>query len=173
MNKSNSDFKQSIKVQLIGVTLIVIIAIGYVFYSSWVNKEATNLGEQVVMLLYNYDKVEDLQTQDKQLKEITTDDAYDDLTATNANKALNTYLKFKGNAVKVKVIRSNYNDEGGYVLYTLKTDSLSDGRLFEMLYDVKDGKLDNPREMECVDFYGNDRLYVNPKDEGDDDYVDN
>lgn len=169
----NKDFKQSLKVQLIEVILIVLVAGGYVLYSSWVNKEATNLGEQTVMLLYNYDKIEDLQTQDKQLKEITTKDAYEELTATNANKALNTYLKFKGNPVKVKVLRSNYDDEGGYVLYTLKTDSLSDGRLFELLYDVKDGKLDNPREMECVDFYGNDRLYVNPKDEGDDDYVSN
>lgn len=169
MSKNKSNTSQSIKAQLVGVLLIVIIAIGYVCYSSWINKKATNLGEQVVMYLYNYEKIEDLQTQDKQLKEITTKEAYEELTATNANKALNTYLKFKGNPVKVKILRSNYNDDGGYVLYTLKTDSLSDGRLFELLYDVKEGKLDNPREMECVDFYGNDRLYVNPKDEGDDD----
>lgn len=108
------------------------------------------VGVEAVNYLYNFKSVDELSENDEKLKEITTEEAYTALTVTNADKALNTYLKFKNNSVEVEIISSGR----GKVVYTLHSDSLSDGRKFIFLYDVNFfGKITNAEEFEAIPFY--------------------
>lgn len=108
------------------------------------------LGVEAVNYLYNFNTVDDLDENDKKLKDITTKSAYESLTVTNSDKALNTYLKFKDNAVEVEILSSG----PGKVVYTLHSDSLSDGRKFIFLYEVSFfGKITSAEEFEAIPFY--------------------
>lgn len=142
---------RQIEVLIISLLLIILIVLAIVVTKSHY-KDVGIIGERAVNYMYTYTKVEDLVEQDERLKKICNKSAYDYLTATDSDKALNTYLKFKKNPCEVEIVRSNQNNNGGFVLYKLKTSSIAYGRIFMFLYDLKDGKIHNPREMECIDF---------------------
>lgn len=113
------------------------------------NSETTK-GYELVKCLYEFEDVSELDESRKEtLKNLVTDNVYDELTFDNEGRMLNTYLRLKGDPVTVEIVR----DKEGVVLYRLHTDKISDDRLFELVYDLDDkGKISYVREMECIDF---------------------
>lgn len=150
LKKKKSGFHGSL-VPIIITTLVCLLLLGGVLlclkYEVFTNG---SLGVEAVNYLYNFNSVDDLDKNDKKLKDITTESAYESLTVTNSDKALNTYLKFKDNAVEVEILSSG----PGKVVYTLHSDSLSDGRKFIFLYEVNlFGKITSAQEFEAIPFY--------------------
>lgn len=150
LKKKKSGFHGSL-VPIIITTLVCLLLLGWVLlclkYEVFTNG---SLGVEAVNYLYNFNSVDDLDKNDKKLKDITTESAYESLTVTNSDKALNTYLKFKDNAVEVEILSSG----PGKVVYTLHSDSLSDGRKFIFLYEVNlFGKITSAQEFEAIPFY--------------------
>lgn len=107
-------------------------------------------GVKAVMAMYDFKDVEDLESNLEDLEKITTQKVYEYLAVTNTDKSLNTYLKFKQEPVEVEILESR----PGTIIYTLHSNSLSDGRKFLFTYDLNYlGKIKYAREMECIDFY--------------------
>lgn len=148
------------------ITATLVSALWYVIYS---RRDSGDLGVKAVVLMYEFEKIEDLAEQDASLKTITTESAYKYLTVTDADRALTTYLKFKKKKCSVIIVSSNYSKSGGSVVYTLDSVSVSNGRTFSFIYDLVDGKINNPREYECIDFKRSNS--ISTKDSGDDDGV--
>lgn len=141
--------------KLLIILQVVLLLAGLVSVAFFVYKpKPTDLGKQAVLLMYNFEKVEELEGQDEGLKGITTGSAYEYLTVTNSSRALNTYLKFNKKPVTVKILRNDYTSSGGEVLYQLDNIYISSNRTFLFTYDVVDGKIDNPVEYECINFKG-------------------
>lgn len=142
--------KRFMKLSLFGVVSFgILLGVALVCLKTELFSQGS-LGVDAVYYMYNYKTVEQLEQQDKQLKEIVTDDVYEYLTVTNYDKSLNVYLKFKQTEVEVEVLSSS----PGKVVYTLHTDALSDGRKFIFLYDVNwFGKICNVQEFEGIPFY--------------------
>lgn len=133
-------------ISLLSLSLIAIVGIVGIIH---VNKvDSKTLGEQAVMLLYDFGTAEQLNKQMTELKAITTDDVFNQLSIDNSGRTLNTYLKFKNKPVTVNIIKSTST----YVLYSLETESISPERLFLFLFSVRGEKIDEVREMEGIDF---------------------
>lgn len=108
------------------------------------------VGEKAVNYLYSFNTLDELESNLPKLESMCTEDVYNKIAVINSDKALNTYLKFKKNPVKVEIIESR----PGYILYTLNSSSLSSGRKFLFSYSLGwDGRIETVREMECIDFY--------------------
>lgn len=113
-----------------------------------------NVGIEAVNYMYTFYNLNNLAYNDKELEKITTEKAYKLMTATDVDKALNTYLKLKAKdsdefASEVVVLENRQCDSFGYVVYTLKNDAITYGRRFMLFYDLtKDGKIKNPVEYE-------------------------
>lgn len=135
---------------IIGFCCVIAIILFIVFSLKFEIFSRGSIGEQVIYALYDFESVEDLSLSDDDLKKLVTDEVYTNLSVTNSDKALNTYLKFKEESVSVEILETR----PGSILYTLNTNSLSSGRKFLLLYDVNIfGKVSYAREMECIDFY--------------------
>lgn len=110
------------------------------------------LGEKAVMCLYDFGTVEELDMQMYDLQNITTEYVFNQLTIDNEERTLNTYLKFKGSATTVNVVRA----EPSYVMYTLDNENVGSERHFVFFFDVgSDGRICYVREVEAVDFIQN------------------
>ncbi len=135
---------------LFAVAFAVIVPISiYARVQSVAEDRVAALGEEAVKLLYDFGTVEQLDYQMNDLKKITTDAVFNQLTIDNEERTLNTYLKFKNKAVTVKVVKSTSD----YVLYRLETENISEDRLFAFFFDVDDsGKISYVREVEAIDF---------------------
>lgn len=135
---------------LFAVAFAVIVPISiYARVESVAEDRVAALGEEAVKLLYDFGTVEQLDYQMNDLKKITTDAVFNQLTIDNEERTLNTYLKFKNKAVTVKVVKSTSD----YVLYRLETENISEDRLFAFFFDVDDsGKISYVREVEAIDF---------------------
>lgn len=157
--------KKSVVLLLIFFFIIISMIISALWYAFYYPRNVDDLGVKAVVLMYEFEKIEDLAGQDAELKGITTDTAYNYLTVTDSDRALNTYLKFKKKSCSVRIVRSNFSKSGGSVVYTLDSVSVSNGRTFSFIYDLVDGKIDNPREYECIDFKKSNT--ISTKDTGD------
>ena len=83
------------------------------------------------------------------IRNLTTQSVYNQLTVDNEERTLNTYLKFKGDATSVNVVKAT----SSYILYTLTNKNIDKDRVFIFMYDCNSkGKLSNVRESECLDF---------------------
>lgn len=112
-------------------------------------QHVAELGERAVKLMYDFGTVEQLDYQMSDLKAITTDAVFNQLTIDNEERTLNTYLKFKNKAVTVEIVQSTHD----YVMYHLITPNISAERLFVFFFDVDDsGKISYVREVEAIDF---------------------
>lgn len=136
------------------VVLIVVLSIGipvsiYTRVQHVAQERVTELGERAVKLMYDFGTVEQLDYQMNDLKAITTDAVFNQLTIDNEERTLNTYLKFKNETVTVDIVRSTNN----YVMYHLITTNISAERLFVFFFEVDDsGKICYVREVEAIDF---------------------
>lgn len=139
--------------------LVFVLALLYVFVGFSISRELFNpgsVGVKAVNYLYNFTNLEQIEKQLDDLKSITTESVYDKIAIVNANKALNTYLKFGGKKdgdvmeSKVEII----NSQPGLVHYTIHSDALSEGRQFLFIYKVNwFGKISYVNEMEGIGFY--------------------
>lgn len=133
-------------------TIIVtsLISVGVVLGVNYTQKEST--GIEAVNLMYDFSDVYELDSNMSKLEDIMTPEIFKEVTIDNQDRALNTYLKFKKNPVKVEIIKST----SSYVLYRLHTDSITGNRKFMMTFDTNLlGKINYIREMEIIDFYPN------------------
>lgn len=140
------------KIILVVVTVLVIVLSFSIITRIQTKNLEKKIGIKAVNLLYSFNDIYELDKNMSELNKICTEKVYNELTIDNENRTLNTYLKFKEDSVKVKVIKSRSN----YVLYRLKTDAISKDRLFVFIYDVNNkGKISYVREVEAIDFVQN------------------
>lgn len=130
----------TVAVSLVGVSVLGLAAV--------TSGESKSLGVKAVMLMYNFDTIEQLSEQMAELREITTPEIYEELTIDNEDRTLNTYLKFRGNPVTVSIIKAT----GDYVMYSLTSESIGTDRIFMFLYETDNQKINYVREVECIDF---------------------
>lgn len=147
--------RKKLKKAVIIVVIVVIIAL-IAFSVYFLHKKAAvdecreEIGKQLVLALYDFYSPEQLDEQMRVVQLLTTEPVFNQLTIDNEERTLNTYLKFKNNPVTVEIIKSTEN----YVLYTLHTECLAEGRIFIFMFNVNlQGKVDWVREEECIDFY--------------------
>lgn len=109
----------------------------------------TNTAIEIVQDLYQFSKVEDLDKNMLKIKDLTTKSVYNQLTVDNEERTLNTYLKFKGDATSVNVVKAT----SSYILYTLTNKNIDKDRVFIFMYECNEkGKISSVRESECLDF---------------------
>ena len=151
----SNKYKLSYLLNLGGISAIfLLLFIGLYSLRDLAMKEEQAMGEtpgyKLVKCLYEFENVSDLNSErDNQLKELVTDNVYDELTFDNEGRMLRTYLKLKSDPVKVIIVR----DVEGLVLYRLETEKINTDRLFALVYETdKIGKISYVREMECIDF---------------------
>ena len=114
-----------------------------------IEAKRTQTAIEVVQDLYQFSKVEDLDKNMLKIRNLTTQSVYNQLTVDNEERTLNTYLKFKGDATSVNVVKAT----SSYILYTLTNKNIDKDRVFIFMYDCNSkGKLSNVRESECLDF---------------------
>lgn len=135
------------------VTLIISFLLATVtvviLRSNAIKDDKIQIGCNAVKYLYQFNKVENLDSNMKKLKKITTDSVYNQLTVDNEERTLNTYLKFKGESTDVNIIKAT----DSYILYSLDNTSVEPDRIFIFMYNVNsDKKIDYVRECECLDF---------------------
>lgn len=107
------------------------------------------VGVQAVGYLYNFSNLEELDRNMEKLRKITTEEVYEQLTIDNTNRALSTYLKFKGKPSYVTID----DQTNSYVSYHLKTAEVASSRKFIFMYNVNSsGLIDKVREVEAIDF---------------------
>ena len=135
------------------LSLLLVLGIEFQVVNRITNreKEYQALGESAVMALYDFGSVYDLDRNMYDLKQITTDAVFSQLTIDNEQRSLNTYLKFKDSSVSVRILRSGSD----YVMYSLDTESIDADRVFVFFFTVDNGKINSVREMECYDFIDN------------------
>lgn len=142
-----------LKMILITISITVIVILSIVVTKLYNNyKNLGNAGEKCVMYLYNFNDLSELQSNDAKLKDLCTDEVYKKLTATNVEKSLSSYLKFKGKSTEVVILDSVKSSNGGYVVYSLKNENITQTRKFLFLYEISKGKISKVREMEGIDF---------------------
>lgn len=130
------------------VSVIIFVSLSN-YRDNSVDEKKRLLGEKAVLLLYDFGTPEQLNYQMRGLKAITTEPVFNQLTIDNEDRTLNTYLKFKNEAVTVNVIRSSSD----YVMYSLSTPNISEERVFVFFFEVNDGGIiEYVREAEVIDF---------------------
>lgn len=135
------------KITTIILSVLLILSLCYIAFLA--NRYRT-VGVDAVMDMYNFKNVDGLADNLEHLKKITTSEVYDFNTAENEDVALNTYLKFKGEPVKVIIISKGL----GYVVYRLDTKYISSTRKFVLLYGINGfGKINKMRQEEGIDFF--------------------
>ena len=128
---------------------VAVFAFLFHFREQVLERDAAEIGECAVKLLYDFGSPEQLDYQMYDLQQLTTDAVFRQLTIDNEERTLNTYLKFKSEPVTVHVIKSTST----YVLYSLETENVDSSRIFLFLFSVgANGKIEYVREVEGIDF---------------------
>lgn len=154
VNKNSSIKDNKIfKILLITVSITVLVVLSIFAFNLFNRyKDLDNAGEKCVEYLYSFNSLADLQENDEKLKNLCTDEVYKKLTATNVEKSLNVYLKLKGKPTEIVILDSVKSSNGGYVVYSLKNENITQTRKFLFLYEISKGKVSKVREMEGIDF---------------------
>lgn len=159
--------RRVLRVIPIFIIVLVVSVLGFMYTIGLFKSDKDSVGVQAVKLLYDFESLDQLNQQMQSLEDICTPEVYTQLSATNQEKALNVYLKFKlSEAVKnskmedtyynpsVRILEEITSSDGGYILYTIDTPALSEGRLFIFSYKLNEhNKLSSVHEMEGIDFY--------------------
>lgn len=113
------------------------------------NTQKKELGIQAVQKMYQFTDLQQLKLNMIDLKAITTEPVFNQLTVDNEDRALYTYLKFKGDVTNVNVIKAT----SSYVLYSIDNQNITDSRRFIFMFDCdSSGKISYAREAEIYDF---------------------
>lgn len=133
---------------IIGLLGLLVSVIGIVLSHKHNSK---NTAVNAVNLMYNFDTYDEVYNkQMEELKEICEPEVYNKLNVINIDRALNSYLRFKGNPSKVVIKEVTES----YVLYTIDSISITENRMFLLMYKVNwKGNLEYVEECEIVNFY--------------------
>lgn len=127
---------------LVGIALLIVALIARL------NNSDSEYGKLAVKYLYNFQTVHELDANMEALRQIVSDDVYEQLTIDKTDRALNVYLKFKGKPVVV-----NYEEiTDSYIVYSLETEAISSSRKFVFFFEVEGGRITEVREGELIDF---------------------
>lgn len=141
------EIKSSLK--WVVLTFVISLAALYIIQSATIQQQRRELGEQAVRLMYQFTEIEQLQFNMIDLKEITTDPVFNQLTIDNEDRTLYTYVKFLGNPTSVNIIKSTST----YVLYSISNTNIDEERRFIFMFDCDNsGKISYVREAEIYDF---------------------
>lgn len=134
---------------ILGALLLISLGVDCLYFS-W-KKEAKETGIKAVKLMYTFNTYEDVYSkQMEELQKICNQDVYKELNVNNIDRALNSYLRFKGNPSEVNIKEAT----NSYVRYSLNTLSISEEREFILFYHVNVwGKIDKVSESEIEGFY--------------------
>lgn len=142
--KTNKAYIKWFLISLCGTLLLL-----YSVRNLTLEKQHQKLGEQAVKLMYQFTETQQLALNMVDLKAITTEPVFNQLTIDNENRSLLTYVKFNGETTSVNIIKSGPD----YVLYSLKNDNIAEDRRFIFMFDCnKSGKISYVREAEVNDF---------------------
>ncbi len=145
--------KHNVKLVIGVVLLFVLFSLGLSFKGDEAKK---NLGEEVVLLLYDFADLEQLEGQQYKLKSRLTEDVYNQLTVDNEERRLNTYLKFRESTSTVEILKSNER----FVIYRLHCDTIQSSRVFLFSFEVNSfGKISYVYEAEMIGFIAGERQW--------------
>ena len=131
------------------VCFVVTLFCGLYAKECSINELKTKLGIEAVKCLYQFTDSAQLQMNMIDLKAITTDAVYNQLTIDNEKRSLYTYVKFYDDITSVKIIKATPN----YVLYGVQNDNVEQERRFIFMFDCNSaGKIVYVREAEIYDF---------------------
>ena len=149
-NNSSKTSKVKLKYKSILIVVLVIILLISSFFIFQRFRRKT-IGLEAVNDMYTFQNYDSLyQNNMGKLKEITTPEIYKQLTATNVDRALTTYLKFQNTTVTVEPIKVT----DSYIIYSLKTTAITPTRKFCFYYHTNlFGKIDEVYEAELYGFY--------------------
>ncbi len=106
------------------------------------------IGRKALLSLYDFDSLDEFESNIEVFHSYVTDEVFDKMTADNTDRMLLVYLKFRGNPTKVKI----WEEEEDHIIYSLLSDSMEAERRFFFGYDVEDGKITSIREGELIPF---------------------
>ncbi len=151
------DFSADSKVSVVSVVWIglrvlvfvaALISIVVFFLSSASVSLKRTLGVEAVMLMYDFDSLDEVQENQKRLAQIMDEDTYAGLTIDNENRQLYTYVRYYGNKSIINVVEATDK----YVLYRIESNCVEPDRLFIMIFEVSHGRISKIKECECLDF---------------------
>ena len=105
--------------------------------------------KEVVMIMYDFMNLEQVEANQRKLKQFVTDEVFNELTFDSEERRLNTYLKFAAESSSIKFL-----EEGpDYLIYTIDCAALTPGRKFIFRYHMNNkGKISDIYEAELLDF---------------------
>lgn len=131
---------------LVGV-LSAFVVVGIVAFNSAHTYFGRENAKELIRLMYDFNKVEEIDTRYGDIKKLTSESVYKQLTS--MDRTLRAYLRMEGNGAEVHIIRES--DE--YIIFEIETPSLTQGRKFMLLYEAGiTGKIVEAKEVEIVDF---------------------
>lgn len=131
---------------LVGV-LSAFVVVGIVAFNSAHAYFGRENAKELIRLMYDFNKVEEIDTRYGDIKKLTSESVYKLLTS--VDRTLRAYLRMEGNGAEVHIIRES--DE--YIIFEIETPSLTQGRKFMLLYEAGiTGKIVEAKEVEIVDF---------------------
>lgn len=145
-------FKLSESIRIIkSIVFVTVCALALLITVSTanMNKQKAQIGEQAVKLMYQFVDLQQLQLNMIDLKSITTEPVFNQLTIDNEDRTLYTYMKFKGITTSVNIKKATST----YIIYSIVNDNVDETRRFVFMFDCnRSGKISYVREAEIHDF---------------------
>ena len=113
-------FKLSESIRMIkSIVFVTVCALALLITVSTanMNKQKAQIGEQAVKLMYQFVDLQQLQLNMIDLKSITTEPVFNQLTIDNEDRTLYTYMKFKGITTSVNIKKATST----YIIYSIVT----------------------------------------------------
>ena len=127
---------------------VLLVALAVIYFSAEESSAKAELGVEAVKLMYNFQSVEELESNQKRLARIMDEDTFYGLTYDNENRQLYTYVQYYGSHSTVNVVESTDR----YVLYRIESECVESDRLFVMLFEVDGGRIVKVKEGEFLGF---------------------
>lgn len=145
--KSYTEFFQMLKwIFLVAVCMLAILV---TISSANINKQRQKIGEQAVKLMYQFVDLQQLQLNMIDLKSITTEPVFNQLTIDNEDRSMYTYMKFQGDKTSVKIKKATST----YIVYSISNENIDADRKFIFMFGCNSsGKISYVREAEISDF---------------------
>ena len=106
-NNKNRSYTFDSRTRNIIIAVIALLVLAIFFFTFSIKHEIFSRGKvgiKAVNYLYDFNSIDELESNLPKLESITTKSVYNKIAVVNSDKALNTYLKFKKNPVKVEIL---------------------------------------------------------------------
>ena len=109
-------------------------------------EKMTELGVSTVKLMYEFETPGEILSNQEKLKDILSEEEFDELCIDNELRTVNAYYKFGYSESAVNVVKADSN----YVIYTLDNENIDRDTKWLFLFDVVSGRVCNVREYMMV-----------------------